>query len=775
MKPTDAWLLDLYPAADQMVLWFITEADERLRLTQSFAPVFHVDGVETELSPAQQRAFYKTLERSKTFEALGPGTQRDFWTDQPRPVLGIRVRNLDRFKIDLMALSDRFPMLTYYNCDILPEVLYCYATGLFPAARCRIVHDGGTLEAVELHDDPMATDYALPPLRQATIEAEGNFWGKRPRLRSLSVEFEGRTTTWDEGDGGEMLDSFRRHLEAIDPDIIWTQGGDTYLMRVLFQIAQARKAPLGLDRDENTTRRLDYNGKTYVSYGQVLYHAPDYPLFGRLHFDTDNSVWVGNCGLEGLVEISRMAKIPLQRAARRSIGTGISSIQLDWAYRRGYLIPWRKSQHEAWKSAWQFIHADRGGLVFQPLTGTYEDVWELDFVSMFPSIMVNENVSPETVNCSCCPPSPDVPELNYTLCRRRKGLTAHTLAPIIEKRVYFKSRRAQAKAGQDTDAYQLWDNRQGALKWLLVCCFGYLGYRNARFGRIEAHESTCAFSREKLLAAKAICEDQGFEVLHAIVDSFWIRKPGSTREEIERLTREINQRTNLTIAIEGRYAWLVFLPSRQDPELPVPNRYFGVFEDGSLKFRGIETRRGDQAAFVRRFQRQLLDALSTADSLAACREMKAELIELVNEAENALRRREAPLESLFLSRKTSKEAEEYKNNSLTAVAARQAKQAGLDLHAGEAIVFLVTHQGDQDPDSRLRIASLLGPEDSYDVDYYVEQLHRAAATVLERLIGESFGTAGEEKKKRAERKKEERERRETIGAEKNRTEQLRFL
>jgi DNA polymerase-2 len=61
---------------------------------------------------------------------------------------------------------------------------------------------------------------------------------------------------------------------------------------------------------------------------------------------------------------------------------------------------------------------------------------------------------------------------------------------------------------------------------MLVTCFGYLGYRNARFGRIEAHEAVTAFGREKLLQAKEICEEEGFELLHAITDSLWIRKEG---------------------------------------------------------------------------------------------------------------------------------------------------------------------------------------------------------------------------------------------------------
>ncbi len=53
--------------------------------------------------------------------------------------------------------------------------------------------------------------------------------------------------------------------------------------------------------------------------------------------------------------------------------------------------------------------------------------------------------------------------------------------------------------------------RQNALKWILVTCFGYLGYKNARFGRIEAHEAVTAFGRDKLLTAKEICEERGMK------------------------------------------------------------------------------------------------------------------------------------------------------------------------------------------------------------------------------------------------------------------------
>jgi len=66
----------------------------------------------------------------------------------------------------------------------------------------------------------------------------------------------------------------------------------------------------------------------------------------------------------------------------------------------------------------------------------------------------------------------------------------------------------------------------GALKWLLVVCFGYLGYKNARFGKIESHEALTSISRELLLQAKETAESLGYTVLHMYIDCLWVQKPG---------------------------------------------------------------------------------------------------------------------------------------------------------------------------------------------------------------------------------------------------------
>src|SRR5438046_3043011 len=187
---------------------------------------------------------------------------------------------------------------------------------------------------------------------------------------------------------------------------------------------------------------------------------------------------------------------------------------------------------------------------------------------MYPSIMVRFNISPETVNCRCCRDEPTalVPEIGHHTCRHRQGLVPRTLAPLLDKRARYK--RLVAAATQPA-ARAVLDQRQTALKWLLVVSFGYLGYKNARFGRIEAHESVTAYSRDLLLQAKEVAERQGYRMLHAIVDSLWLVKPGAVRADYDILAQAITEQTRLSIGVAGVYHRIGVLPSRVNTLMPV--------------------------------------------------------------------------------------------------------------------------------------------------------------------------------------------------------------
>jgi DNA polymerase II len=459
----------------------------------------------------------------------------------------------------------------------------------------------------------------------------------------------------------------------------------------------------------------------------MLYFPPAYPLYGRWHIDRAHSFLYHETGFAGIIELARLAKLPMQRAARASIGTILTSMQLDVAVQRRLLIPWRKGEPERWKTADVLLKVDKGGLVFQPPVGAFDNVAELDFSAMYPTIMVQHNISAETLFCRCCD-NRVVPEAGYTICERHEGLMAAMLRPLIKRRAYYKTCLKEGGIAPETAA--LYDQRQRAHKWIGVTCFGYLGYRNARFGRIESHEAVTAFGREQLLQAKEICEAHGYELLHALTDSVWIRQPGLTEEELLALCREITAATDVTMSLEGRYRWIVFLPSKVRPHLAVANRYFGVFWDGTLKARGLAYRRHDVPVFIQATQWAMLEVLAEAKNLTACAAHVPRALEVLRDTWEQLATGHIPPLQLLVAKTVGQELEAYRVENATAQALRQLRAVGIHLHPGERVRYLIRDAHSPNKEERVRAFPRLRPDDGFDVAQYQAMLVDAASELL---------------------------------------------
>ncbi len=718
----DGWLFDLYPRGAEMVLWFITPDGGSVRLLDTFPMEFFITGPPTTIIQCVE-----ALERAGDAVPAGLTQREDIWSGKQQDVFALRVCDIQTWKQTLPRYAKRFPDVSWYNADIFPEQVYFYAHKAFPLARCRVYAEGSRLTRFDVLDDVWDREYEFPPLRIARLEGSGRLHRQRPQLRSLTLEYEGRSWVWDEADS--LLSGFQHALDDMDPDVLLTRHGDGHLMPLIFSAAQTAGFPLRLDRDDPPgDRRIETEGRSYFSYGRILFQDPDCMLYGRWHLDGGNSFMVSNTGLHGLLESCRLGRLPVQRGSRRSIGTGITSAQLAEAWKRNVLVPWKKSEPEDWKTANVLLKTDRGGLVYAPACGFYENVVELDFASMYPSIMAHYNVSPETVNCRCCSNS-TVPELGYTICKR-SGLVSDALGPIVEKRQDLKALRHAAEQAGNEEGRTIFDQRQDALKWMLVCCFGYLGYRNARFGRIEAHEAVSAYARKLLTEAKEICINHGWKMIHANVDCVWIMKERWHCDEINELVEQINSRTHLTIALEGVYKWIGFLPSRRVSNRPVPTRYFGAFETGKLKYRGIEARRSDTPDFIRDVQLEFLNELATTGNASEYNRMVADLLPRMREYETMLWRQEVAIESLSLRTVLSRDPEEYQGNGPSALAARQAHRAGLKFHAGQPIHYVLADQNNADAQRRVRVLALLDADTTYDPAAYVRLLRRALNTLL---------------------------------------------
>jgi DNA polymerase elongation subunit (family B) len=485
---------------------------------------------------------------------------------------------------------------------------------------------------------------------------------------------------------------------------------------------------LVLGREDAPLVAKNVRGKTLFSYGRTYYRAPMRRLYGRVHVDEKNTFILAECGLDGLFEIARTCRVSLHTAARSSIGSSMSSIQFHQAIKDDVLIPRNKSIPEAFKSTLELLVGDRGGFVYEPEVGVHDDVGEVDFASMYPTVMVNNNISAETVLCKCCPDSKlRIPELGYNICEKKVGIVPKALKPVIAKRLLYKKLKSETK---DERLREIYDNRQTALKWILVTCFGYLGYRNARFGTVDGHIGVCAFGREAFLKASRISEEKGFRIIHGIVDSLWLKKKGATNEEYQELCKEIREETKIPLSFEGRYNWIVFLPSKMHPNVGVLNRYYGAMEGGKIKVRGLEVRRRDTPPFVCDAQTRMLEVLAEAKNSKRFLEKIPDALKVLREYREKLLAGEVSIWDLMITKHLSKDPKRYKQMVSQVIAAKQLMKEGVEVAAGKNVKFLFTSAENKRYERRVMAEELIEKNTNSDVKKYLLLLYASAASMF---------------------------------------------
>lgn len=372
LLPITGWIFDVYPTSGGMVVWIVDETGGSHRLLDPFAPSFYAAGPVKEL-----RRLAADLSKVRLAEPVGMTRRQEFWTGEPCDVLELVLRNPEQQPALLRRLAVPRPGIVLYDCDLAPSLTYCHSKGIFPLAKVTVArgmtNDQWQMETegpgpecdnskfairnsqlqYEVEGSSWDLEYPEPPLTVMALTCQGDERGRGAplgRLRSITIACEGDETVIEEGDPESLLRGLNTLIRRFDPHAIVTDWGDAFLIPALLALARRVRIPLELDRDM-VHRRIKSAGRSYFSYGRVVYQAPAYPLFGRWHLDSRNSFILTETRLAGLLELSRLSKVPVQKMARTSPGSAISMMQLDRALSDGILVPWKKGEPERWKTA----------------------------------------------------------------------------------------------------------------------------------------------------------------------------------------------------------------------------------------------------------------------------------------------------------------------------------------------------------------------------------------------------------------------------------------
>lgn len=436
---------------------------------------------------------------------------------------------------------------------------------------------------------------------------------------------------------------------------------------------------------------------------------------------TSNVMGIAEAVLDFAMQLSNLVGLPLDHIGKAAVGFRVEWFLMKHAQKIGELIPRRIEQP---------YRPYAGGIVLQPEAGLHENIAILDFKSMYPSLMIAYNLSPDTY---VAPEEPipankvyEAPEAKHKFRKEPPGFYKEVLSYLIQAREEIRSEMKKTDA--ESTEYRVLDARQKAVKVLTNASYGYAGWVGARWYMKPVAEAAAAWGRQTILDSIKIAEKVGLKVVYGDTDSLFVK---NEPEKIEKLSKEIKEKQGLEIKPDKFYVRMFFTEAKK--------RYAGLLPSGQLEIVGLEVIRGDWAAVAKKVQERVLDIILKEQSPKKAAKFVQQFID-------ELRHKRVPYRDLVIWKTLTKPAEEYEIKASHVEAAKMLMEKGWKLTAGDKVGY-VAIVGTGRLYERVK-PYIFASYDEVDVEYYVsKQVVPAAARILE-----SFGITEEQLSSKAEEK-----------------------
>ena len=682
------------------MLWLLTSTRQVLALIDTYTPSFFLlPKNDTALTALIQRIqaipHIKATEITEQYVELGSKPQRR--------VLCVTVDHIKHYKSILNKLEAAPEIQASYNTDLLHIQQYLFTRlGVAPSQKVEIEYtpDQRLTQVTSLDD---TREIEPPPFRTLIFDVHTK--PSNP-IRGLSRSPITHITVQDgnheqilKGDESIVLDKFATIVETINPDILVCPDFTQTIRKLT---TRSRQLYLYLPLDRPIPNMPETGSRVHQVPGRIGVNYRDFHLYG----------------LAGLVERARFSVLPLGIAAQWSANRVIDSRNCFELAQRGYVIPKNKGWYAYIRRMDNVIDRDRGGIILAPQIGrVHANVAELDFESQYPHLIVSHGLSYETV-------TPDRIDGTAT------PLLAHVTKDTLDRRLWLK--RLRQHYPRTSVEWQWCEQRQIALKMILVCLYGTSGCCWNRFGNVLCFEEINHRSRKVVVQTKNLAQRHGFEVIYADTDSLFVKKPRATRADYTALSQIISRCTGLPIALDHYYSFLLLLPLETDPlgVMDAQKRYFGILTDGKLITRGIEIRRHDSPRFIKTFQTQLIRRLFAVDTVDAVKQKGLQnALSYIHQTLHAIARHEISPEELIISKILRKPLTAYTQQSPHVAAAQNLVQQGQYISVGDVIDFIYVNARHPNPRRRVSPTDLCETP-YYDAEKYRDLILDAAETVL---------------------------------------------
>ena len=664
----EGWLLDVRIRDDEAILW-VKSGDKRVQVKDRYNVDFYVlpEVVSREklvdlFDEHDHITKIETVERFVSIDSV-----------ETSPVLRVSVDSAANY-MKLTNLVGKYGEL--FDNGLSHTQRYLADRGLIPYGEVKIEAESTRVKSIE--SIPLDLRVEPPPFKVLCFELLLNEGDLEFITLDQGMQEEYRFS----GREKETLLAFTEYIQEYDPDMLACMESD--LKRVFALQAKHGYEPSGYFHRKNFHLA---EGRTYLSL----------MTYRRI-------------SLAGMVERIQYNREVPRICSNWAAGRAIESRQSYEARKRGYLLP-RNGYFQPVMSLEELLRErDHGGLIFAPTVGLHENVGALDFESMFPHIILKDNISYENVRSE----------------RLSEGFLIDFTRDTLTRRLHFKHLRKELK--DDPEKYFWCETRQQALKEILFCTYGYSGCWANKFGNMDTFMEINQSARINLVKAMNIARKQGFHTIYGNSDSLFLKREGATYEDFDNLSKDIADATELPIAIENHFSYLVLLPQKSGKDFGAINRYYGVTFDGELVCRGIELRRRNTCSFVADAQRDAIKAMLGKKSVDEVLDSGIrEANRVLSKASRLLKQGLVPIEELESKTILRRKPRQYKAR-LSHVAAAEALEINNNLvDRGDIIKYIYVDSEHSNP---FRRVSPAGYQKKYDSKKYIKLVEEAGKSIL---------------------------------------------
>lgn len=511
-------------------------------------------------------------------------------------------------------------------------------------------------------------------------------------------------------DETKIIKNFIKTIKKYDPDVITGYNIDGYDIPLVVERAGFHNInKLGIGRDLGELRNI--NGRFWRLHGRIIADAwwnaknelrPKKETLNHVakillgeekkdvnpikideEWENDQKKVVEYCSkdaelalrilekisvLEKSMDLATVSKLPLDDVLNGRTSHLIDSILIREADRANIGVPLTKHKKKSSKI--------EGGYVFDVEPGLYHWVCVLDFKSMYPSIMISNNICFTTLNQNGEIVSP----IGARFLKKdlKRGLVPKILESLMRERDDIKK---EMKESTNDDEIKYLDGLQDAVKILMNSFYGVFASTFYRFTDQKIGASITAFARENIKNIIKKLQSEGLNVIYSDTDSIFFQSPYKDLDKTIDFGNEISHRFSKEGSILEFEKILEPFFSHGKKK-----RYIGkiIWPNQDIVIRGYETRRSDSFNLQSNTLKNVFNEVLNDNIDGA--------INVARETITDILQGRVPIESLVISR-TCKEFSHYKNpKSLAAVnTAKKMIKLGYNFIPGMKVSWIVTN------------------------------------------------------------------------------------